>query len=695
MPQISRSVFFVLIFSCFYSCKKQKDTLFTLQNNSRIGIDFANSLTDTKDANVFLYRNYYNGGGVAIGDVNNDGLNDVYLTSNQGDNKFFINKGNWEFEDVTENAGVKGSKYWSTGVTLVDINADGRLDIYVCNGGNARGVEAENELFINQNDGTFKEQAKEFGLADPGLSTHAVFFDYDLDGDLDCYVLNNSFRPIESFDFSKNLRSVVDEIGGDRLYRNDEGRFKNVTAESGIYSSDIGFGLGVSVGDLNSDGYPDLYVSNDFFEHDYLYINQKDGTFKQELENAIGHVSLASMGSDIADLNNDGQYDIFTTEMLPEEDRRLKLVTAFESYDVSALKQRDGYYNQYMQNCLQLNNGDGTFSEVAFYAGVAATDWSWGALAFDMDNDGWRDLFVSNGIYKDLTDQDFIEFLGNEDNVRGILEGRNFDYKKFTEEMESTPVSNYAFRNNQNLTFSNQAADFGLDKPSFSNGAAYGDLDNDGDDDLIVNNVNMPVFVYKNNSDKSGNRFIQVKLEGSESNKFGVGATVTAYIKNTPLSFYHQPARGFQSCVAPNLITIGVGRAETLDSLRIIWPSGKCQVLTNVKTNALYSFKDVDAKKETLLADTKPDLLVENVTQSLFDTVPKHGEDNFIDFDRERLMLQMLSTENPYLETGDINNDGLTDFFFGASKGSVATIYIQEENGKFRPYVSDEFKKQV
>lgn len=678
----------------FTACNEKKDTLFTLLDNDDLGIDFTNQLNDQDGTNVFSFRNYYNGGGVAIGDINNDGLNDIYLTSNQGDNQLLINKGNWKFEDIAGQAGVKGTKYWSTGVTLVDVNADGWLDIYVCNSGNAKGDETENELFVNQKNGTFKEEARKYGLADRGLSTHAVFFDYDLDGDLDCYVLNNSFRPIGSFDFTRDLRSVVDEIGGDRLYRNDEGNYINVTQTAGIYSSDIGFGLGVSSADVNHDGYPDLYVSNDFFERDYLYINQKDGTFKEEIQSATGHLSLASMGSDIADINNDGKYDIFTTEMLPESDERLKLVTAFETYDLVKLKQKDGYYNQYMQNCLQLNNGDGTFSEIAFYAGIAATDWSWGALAFDMDNDGWKDIFVSNGIYKDLTNQDYIEFLASKENMQKIMEGKSFDYKEFADKMQSTPLSNYAYSNNRDLTFSNKAKEFGLDAPSFSNGAAYGDLDNDGDNDLVINNVNMPLFVYQNTSEKRGNNFLQIRLQGDSANRFGVGSTVKAFLNGQVTVSYHQPARGFQSSVPPNMITLGIGKNPHVDSVQIIWPNGLYQSHYNVKANNTYTYKIADASTSFSFASERRNVLLSENTGQLFDQIPLHQENHFIDFDNERLMLQMLSTENPAITIGDVNNDGLQDFYFGSSKGFNAVIYVQKTDGRFSAHIPEDFKKQ-
>ncbi|MCR8560253.1 VCBS repeat-containing protein [Mucilaginibacter sp. BJC16-A38] len=684
----------VVLFFLLISCgKNKKATLFTLQDNKEIGIGFINQLNDLSRTNVFAFRNYYNGGGVAIGDLNNDGLNDVFMTSNQGGNKLYINKGNWKFEDVTEKAGVKGTKYWSTGATLVDINGDGWLDIYVCHSGNGPAKSRGNELFINQHDGTFKEEAEKYGLTDNGLSTQAIFFDYDNDGDLDCFVLNNSFRPIGTFDFTQNLRTIFDKLGGARLYRNDNGHFTNVTKEAGIYSSDIGFGLGVSVVDINQDGYPDLYVSNDFFERDYLYINQKNGTFKEEIQDETGHLSLASMGSDIADINNDGQYDIFTTEMLPEGDKRLKKMTAFESYDENKLKQRDGFFNQYSQNCLQLNNGDNTFSEIAFHSGIAATDWSWGALMFDMNNDGWKDIFVCNGIYKDLTDQDYIEFLSNKENMAKVKDKKKFDYKDFTDKMTSTPLPNYAFLNNRDLTFSNKAEEFGIATPSFSNGAAYADLDNDGDNDLVINNVNMPPFIYKNNSNAAVNHFIQVKLQGTKMNSFGIGTTIKIFNKNTSQIYYNQPTRGFQSCTSPNLLTIGLGKNTSVDSIQIIWPGGKYEVQKSLKANKVYTFKITNALLNYDFTRKLVKPIFKESAKSLFDSIPRHHEDDFVDFDNEKLMLQKLSTQNPYMASGDINGDGLKDFYFGSSKGNNASIYIQQKNGHFKQYVPEDFEK--
>lgn len=702
MKRLCAYLIILLLLSCNANDRQDErsGTLFSLLDNKQTGIDFANELTDKEDANIFLHRNFYNGGGVAIGDVNNDGWNDVFLTSNQGDNKLYLNKGkvngvaSWQFEDVTEKAGVKGARYWSNGVTMADVNADGWLDIYVCNGGDAKGQNNGNELFINQHDGTFKESAAAYNLVDGGLSTHAVFFDYDLDGDLDCYVLNNSFKPIESFDFSKDLRNSIDKMGGDRLYRNDHLHFTDVTQEAGIYSSEIGFGLGVSVVDINKDGYPDLYVSNDFFEKDYLYINQRNGKFKNEIESTLGHISLSSMGADVGDINNDGNYDIFTTEMLPEDDKRYKLITSFESYDLFKIKQKEGYYNQYMQNCLQVNNGDGSFSELAFYAGVAATDWSWGALLFDMDNDGWKDIYVCNGIFKDLTNQDYIDFLSTEDNLRKISEAKKFDPREFIDKMSSTAISNYAFSNNRNLTFSNKAAEFGLSKPSFSNGAAYGDLDNDGDNDLVVNNVNMPLFVYRNNAEKLDNHYIDIRLAGDSLNRFAIGSTVQLFMGNTSIVHYHQPDHGFQSSVPPSDIKIGIGKQTHLDSLRIIWPDGRSATYKDIVADSSYQFSVTDSKKKYNFNQPSTAPLLEDVSARIFDSIPSHTENEVTDYNRERLMLQTPSTANPFMAAGDINNDGLTDFYYGNSNGTTAKIYLQQASGLFKQNIPIDLEKE-
>ncbi len=485
-----------LLAATFFSCKNRSadgPTLFQKIPASASGIDFENHIETSEDFNIFVYRNFYNGGGVAIGDLNNDGLPDVYFTCNMGDNRLYMNKGGMKFEEATKKAGVAGTKAWSTGVVMVDLNADDWLDIYVCNAGYQKGSDQRNELFINNHDGTFTEKAAEYGLDENGYTTHAAFFDYDGDGDLDCYILNNSFMPVNTLE-NKGSRQlyasdwpIADFLkgGDDKLLRNDNGHFTDVTRQAGIYGSLIGFGLGVTVGDVNGDNWPDLYVSNDFFERDYLYVNQKNGTFHEELPDWIDHLSLASMGADMADINNDGFPEIFTTEMLPSDEKRLKTTTLFENWNTYSLKVSRDFYHQFMQNSLQLNNRDGSFSEIAHYAGTAASDWSWGALLFDMDGDGRRDLYVSNGIFRDVIDQDFIDFFANDVIQKMTMTGKKEEVDRIIEKMPSNPIPNAVFRNQPDLKFESVAKKWGLDIPSFSSGAAYADLDN-GDSDLRV-----------------------------------------------------------------------------------------------------------------------------------------------------------------------------------------------------------------
>ncbi len=507
---------------------RSSNTVFEKVENS--GIVFTNTLENNKDFNIFSYRNFYNGAGVAIGDINNDGLADVFMTANMGQNKLFLNKGGFQFEDISDKAGFKPKQQWSTGVVMVDINADGLLDIYVCNAGYQKGVALGNELWINKGDLRFEEQARAYNLAFDDFTTHAAFFDYDLDGDLDCYILNNSFIPVNTLNYSnkRDLRArdwpVADFLkgGGDRLMRNDGGRFTDVSDTAGIYGSLIGFGLGVTVGDVNDDGYPDIYVSNDFFERDYLYINQRNGRFREELEQRIAHLSHSSMGADMADINNDLHPDIFVTEMLPDDDYRLKTTTTFEYVDVQRFKVNSGFYYQFMQNTLQLNNGQGRFREIAHYSGVAASDWSWGALIFDADNDGLNDIYVSNGINNDVTDQDFIDFFANDVIQRMVMTGQKEQIDEIISRMPSVPLQNKMYRNSGHLKFTDKASDWGMSDKTFSNGAAYGDLDNDGDLDLVVSNVNQPALVYRNNSGAiSGNHFLRVKLQSPAPNTRG------------------------------------------------------------------------------------------------------------------------------------------------------------------------------
>jgi len=686
----------LMIFSCTskkedVQKEKENSSLFLLLTTEKTGIDFINAVENQKDFNIFKYRNFYNGGGVAIGDINNDGLPDIYLTGNMVPNKLYLNKGNLTFEDISIKAGVEGNKPWSTGVNMVDINADGLLDIYVSNAGNMKGNNHDNDLYINNGDLTFTEKAKDYNLATTGFSTHATFFDYDKDGDLDAYILNNSNIPVSSLGYAEQRQvraqdwEGVPEIFkgvGDMLLRNDGGKFIDVSEDAGIYGSLIGFGLGVMVTDINKDLFPDLYVSNDFYERDYLYINNQDGTFTEEIKNYTQHLSLSAMGIDIADINNDGNSEIFITDMLPEADQRVKSVMEFESYNVFKLKQSKDFYQQYIQNTLQLNNGNGSFSEIANFSGVDATDWSWAGLLFDMDNDGFRDIYITNGINHDLTDLDFVDFFANEIMQKMALTGRKESIDSIINKMPIRPQPNYAYRNNGDITFSNANEDWGFELPSMSNGAAYGDLDNDGDLDLIVNNVNMQVFVYENQSDsQTANNYLKIKFKGSDKNKFAIGTSVLLYHDDQVVLQEQIPSRGFQSSMDYTM-AIGLGKSTNIDSLRVIWPNDRTQKMVNVKANQSLLLKQEEALETYKVPkiSAKKSLLAEVVNSNLI----THQENNYNDFNNEGLIFKSLSQEGPSLAVGDIDGDGNEDVFIGGAKESPGIIYRHTGKGKLK-----------
>ncbi|MBC7791207.1 MAG: VCBS repeat-containing protein [Anaerolineae bacterium] len=659
--------------------------LFTQMPSSRTGVRFENRLTDSRDLNIFTYRNYYNGGGVAIGDLSGDGRPDLLLTANLGGSRLYLNEGDFRFRDVTKKAGVGGKGFWATGVTFADVNGDGLLDIYICYAGNVAGELRANELYINKGVGSdgvprFVERAAAYGIDDEGYSTHASFFDYDRDGYLDLYLVNNSFRSVSSFGL-RNIRHVRNKLGGHKLYRNTGGRFVDVSEKAGIFGSEIAFGLGVAVGDINRDGWPDIYVSNDFFERDYLYINKRDGTFAEQLDKQMPYVSYSSMGLDMADINNDEWPDVFVTDMLPEDEYRYKTTSSFESWDTYQAKLKNDYHHQFSRNMLHLNNGNGTFSDIGQMAGVARTDWSWSALVADLDLDGHKDVHVTNGIARDLTSQDYIAFLANDETMLSAVKGKRVDFLRLVDAMGSTVLPDYAFRNNGDLTFSNESAAWGLDAPSFSNGAAYGDLNGDGALDLVVNNINLEAYVYRNNARAlTRNSYLQVRLEGEGHNRFAVGAKVT--LRSGGQIFFQElmPSRGFQSSV-DYVLTFGIGPLNAIDSLTVVWPDGRVSVQKNVAANQKLTVRQAGSIQTTPEEPAPFTPLFSDVTsQAGLKFV--HRENAFVDFDRERLIPKLLSTEGPYMAVSDVNGDGLMDAYIGGAKDQAGQLVIQQRDGR-------------
>ncbi|MBN8587997.1 MAG: VCBS repeat-containing protein [Rhodothermia bacterium] len=672
----------LFVLSCLASVNvAAQSPLFKLLPPEKTGITFQNTLVEKPGLNIMEIATFYNGAGVSVGDLNNDGLPEVFFTSNMGQNKLYLNKGNLVFEDITKTAGVAGKRGWKAGVTMADVNNDGWLDVYVSYGADVDEPLRRNELYINQQNLTFTEKAAEFGLADFGHGTQAHFFDFDRDGDLDVFVLNQMVKNYQYFDVAY-MKRAKDPLAGDRLYRNDNGKFTDVSDYAGIIANPIGAGLSAAVSDFDLDGWPDLYVCNDYDEDDYLYINQKDGTFKEELRNRLGHTTKNSMGSDVGDINNDGYPDFFAVDMLPEDNRRQKILKGPDMYDFVQMLLSHGYHPQYMRNMLQLNNGRGEFQEIGQLAGVSNTDWSWSPLFADFDRDGWQDLFITNGYLRDYTDLDFLRYKYGEARRKAQLAGQEVDLFSLVKEIPSSDVKNYLFQNQKDLRFQNMRDVWGLNQNSVSSGAAYADLDNDGDLDLVVNNINQVAFVYQNLASEQGlGRYLKVKFEGFEGNRFGIGAKVTLNGIEKKQLFVKENyvERGYQSSVEPSLY-FGLGNLEKVN-LEVLWPNGKIQKIANVPTNQTLVLKQADA--DLLATETpKPELSFSfTVVERGIDFI--HAEDDFNDFKREALLPKKRSKSGPTLASADVNGDGRIDVFVGGAKGQVSALYVQQPDGTF------------
>lgn len=669
MKNYTITILILLILIC--SCQSDlQQTLFEDITTSA-GIDFNNDLTYTEAFNPYTYRSFFNGAGVALGDVNNDGLLDIYFTGNMVDSKLYLNKGNNQFEDISDSAGVACANVWSSGATFADVNGDGLLDLYVCKSGKPEGERRHNELFINNGDLTFTERAAEYNLNINGLSIHSAFFDYDKDGDLDVYILTNSGKSVGvGIDLVEGQREISDPTnGGNKFLRNDNGIFTDITTEVGIYSSAIGFGLGITLGDFNNDDWTDIYVSNDFFEKDYLYLNDQHGAFTEDGEDYFASMSMGSMGADMADLNNDGLQELLVTEMLPTSLDRQRTKTIFENWNKYNIGVSKGYHHQFSRNVLQRNTGNNNFLEIGRYAGVSATEWSWGALMFDMNNDGLRDIFVSNGIVKDLLDRDYLNFMANPEEVRSIIKTKGNVIEELLAKIPEGKVSNAAFVNKGNLKFEDEAVILGLGKPTFSSGSAYGDLDNDGDLDLVVNNINGPSQIFENRTDTLSQLSIRLKLIGRQQNTFAIGAKVYAYGHQQLFYAENYPSRGFQSSMDP-IIHLGLGDIEMLDSLVIQWPTGELTKSMNVKTGRLYTYNQEEGLKNKTIKSTKT-----NSAWRSIELANGHKENLHNDFDREPLLDQMYNNLGPQMAVADIDQDGKLDVFIGGAKSESGKLF--------------------
>ncbi|MBN3581273.1 VCBS repeat-containing protein [Algoriphagus aestuarii] len=678
------------IFSCSNDPQVEKTeqpkepSLFKLIDPKDSGVNFQNTLNESLNLNVLMYEYLYNGGGVAVGDLNGDGLEDIYFSANVSGNKLFLNKGELKFQDITEQSGALGrTGPWKTGVTLVDINGDKLLDIYLCYSGNLIPEKRKNELFINQGNNEqgvpiFKEMAEEYGIASGAPSTSASFFDFDKDGDLDLFLLNHNTKSTQILDVAVTQSALKEKHeAGPQLFENKDGKFIEITLQAGISSSSLSYGLGLAISDINRDGWPDIYIGNDYTIPDYLYINQKDGTFKDQILEMMDHVSNFSMGNDIADINNDGLVDIMTLDMMPEGNERQKLLLAPDNYEVFDLNVRKGFHHQYMRNMLHLNNGDGTFYEIGQVAGISNTDWSWASLFADFDNDGWKDLFVSNGYLRDYNNMDFLKYMDNYVQTSGGKLKRE-DLLNMVKNMPSSNLTNYIYQNNNNLTFKNVTDSWGLNQPANSNGVAYSDLDNDGDLDLVVNNINSNAFLYQNQAVEQGKgNYLKVKLIGSGQNTLALGASVRLFSKEGTQLLEQNIHRGFQSSISP-ILHFGLGQVTEIDSVIVNWPSGKQSKMMDVPSNQEIIILESEAEESSLFS-TNPSQVLFTEKQE----ISIKGERKINDFKRQPLLTNSISGNGKALVSEDFNGDGRSDLFVGAGPGISGRVYFQNSLGDF------------
>jgi len=688
------SILFALYISGCTPNENKSNFQFELLTSEITGLNFNNNPQQTLDFNVFNYMYFFNGGGVSVGDFNNDGLQDVFFTSNLDANKLFLNKGNLKFEDITSTAKIEGESGWTSGTTVVDINNDGLLDIYVSQIGKYENLIGKNQLYVCQtienNIPVYKDMASEYGLDLIGFSTQAAFFDYDLDGDLDMYQLNHSLHQNNTFGKRQSFQNIKHELSGDKLMRNDNGMFTDISEEANIQSTVIGYGLGIAISDINLDGWPDIYIGNDFHENDYLYINQKDGTFKESINDEMKHTSRFTMGIDMADINNDGYSDIISLDMAPDDPYILKTSLGEDGYGIFKFKLGFGYNYQYARNNLQLNNRDNTFSEIGLYAGVDATDWSWSPLLFDFDHDGYKDLFVSNGIPRRMNDIDYIKFRTSDNETKAITSNTKIskDDMSAIEMMPKIKLKNKFFKNGTDLHFQNIEDQIKDNRISFSYGAAYADFDNDGDLDIIVNNIEDAPFLYKNNQTEKNSinsEFLSINLIGSSENIMAVGTKLIVFKAGKLLTSENFPTKGYQSSVQ-NGLYIGLGDASNIDSIYLIWPDKTYENIDTVDFNKTIT-KQWKAGLPTLdfnlLSKKEDNGNYKNITyQTNIDF--HHSENPYIEFNREALIPEMVSTEGPAVAVGDINGDGLEDVFLGGAKRKESAIYLQTKNGTFQ-----------